>query len=122
MLNYNQPSSGFNANENITLLCDASAVTKNASLSWVVDGVIYNSTGVFDSLRGQLMVEQSTLSFNSCSISSTLTVLNTQSDSQGVYRCILQDNIFVLSKNVTLMFQLQTNDTTKGLFSLIYNN
>jgi len=114
----NQLSSEFNANENITLSCDASVVTKNASLAWVVDGVIYNSTGVFGSLRGQLMVEQSTLNVIACSISSTLTLLNAQSDSQGVYTCVLQDNIFVLSKNVTVMFQSQMSDATKG-FSLI---
>ena len=86
----------------------------------MVDGVVYNSTGVFSSSRGQLMVEQSTFDANICKIASSLTVLNAQSNSQGVYSCIIQDNPFVLSKNKSLMLQLQMSDsTTKGLFVLL---
>lgn len=107
----NQPPL-FSANENVTLLCSASAVTKHASLIWMVDGVIYNSTGVFSNSRGQLMVVQSVFNVSICTISSSLTVLNAQSNSEGVYTCIVQDNSFV---NESLMLQLQMNDSTEGM-------
>ena len=110
-----QPSL-FDSNENVTLLCSASAVTQKVSLIWMVNGVIYNSAGVFSSSRGQLMVEQSVFDVSACMISSSLTVLNAQSTSQGVYSCIVHDNGFVLYRNESLMLQLQMNDSTEGTY------
>ena len=80
----------------------------------MVDGVIYNFTGVYSSSRGQIMVEQSAFDASVCMISSSLTVLNVLSNSQGVYSCIIQDNTFVLSKNKSLVLQLQMTDSTEG--------
>ena len=75
---------------------------------------MYNFTGVYSSSRGQLMVEQSAFDASVCMISSSLTVLNVLSNSQGVYSCIIQDNTFVLSKNKSLVLQLQMTDSTEG--------
>lgn len=108
----NHPSL-FSTSDNITFLCVASAVTRNASLVWMVDSVIYNSTGVFNSSKGQLIVQHSSFDARVCKISSSLTVLNAQSKSQGVYICILQDNSFILSKNNSVLLQME--NSTKGL-------
>lgn len=97
------------------LLCTGLGVTKNASLVWVVDGILYNSTGNFSSSRGWIMVERSLDTIN-CKISLSLTLLNVQSNSQGVYTCIVSDHDFTASKNTSLT--LHMDDSTEGLFCL----
>ena len=100
-------------NGNVTFLCDAFVITRNGSLHWVVDGVTYNMTGTFTSSRGQLVVEQSPVDTINCTISSSLTVLNDgQLNSQGVYTCNLQDNNVTLSRNSSLMVDVES--TTEG--------
>ena len=64
------------------------------------------------------MVEQSVFDVSVCMMLSSLTILNTQSTSQGVYSCIVQDNSFVLSKNVSLMLHSQMNDSTESMFHI----
>ena len=97
------------------LLCTGLGVTKNASLVWVVDGILYNFTGNFSSSRGWIMVERSLDTIN-CKISLSLTLLNVQSNSQGVYTCIVSDHDFTASKNTSLT--LHMDDSTEGLFCL----
>lgn len=106
----NQPPT-VNAQENATIVCIASAVTRNTSLAWMVDGALYNSTSVYNSPRGQVMVELSTFDNNSCRLSLSLTVLNAQSNSQGVYTCVLQYNNFTISESTSLMY---VEDSTTG--------
>ena len=108
----------LNVHEDTTLLCIALAVTKNASLVWVVDGVVYNSTGNFSSSRGLMMLERSTFDGNICKLSLSLTLFNVQSNSQGVYTCIVQEDDFTVSKNVSLTLHME--DSTDGLFHSLY--
>ena len=108
----------LNVHDNTTLLCTALAVTKNASLVWVVDGVVYNSTGIFSSSRGLVLVEGSLFDGNLCRLSLSLTLFNVQSSSQGVYTCIVQEDYFTVSKNVSVT--LHTEDSTDGLFHSLY--
>ena len=107
-------SEPINMNGNVTFLCNATSITRNASLHWMVDGVTYNMTGTFTSSRGQLVVEQSAVDIDNCKISSSLTVLNVQSNSQGVYTCSLQDNNFTLSRNRSLMVDIE--NSTEGTY------
>ena len=102
----------INVGDNVTLKCNASPITKNASLHWVVDGDEYNITGIFSSSRGQLMVEEPVLDTVSCMISSSLTIFDVQLNSQGVYTCILQDTIYTLTRNRSLT--LNTESSTEG--------
>ena len=103
----------MNTNGNVTFLCDAFSITRNGSLHWVVDGVTYNTTGTFNSSRGQLVVEHSPVDTINCRISSSLTVLNVQLNSQGVYTCNLQDNNVTLSRNTSLMVDVESS--TEGI-------
>ena len=107
----------LNIDDNTMLLCTGLGVTKNASLVWVVDGILYNSTGNFSSSRGWIMLERSFDTIN-CKISLSLTLLNVQSNSQGVYTCIVSDHDFTASKNTSLT--LHMDNSTEGLFCLKY--
>ena len=104
-----QPPLNINVGDNVTLKCSASPITKNASLHWVVDGDEYNTTGIFSSSRGQLMVEEPVLDTVSCMISSSLTIFDVQLDSQGVYTCILQDTIYTLTRNRSLTLNIESS-------------
>ena len=75
----------------------------------MVNGVTYNMTGIFTSSRGQLVVEQSPVDTVNCRISSSLTVLNVQLNSQGVYTCILLHNNVTLSSNRSLMLDVESS-------------
>ena len=57
------------------------------------------------------MVEQPVLDATECVISSSLTVLNVQLNSQGAYVCGLQDNNFTLNQSVSL---LNVQSSTEG--------
>lgn len=61
-----------------------------------------------------MVVQQSTFDAINCGIKSSLTILNAQSRSQGIYTCITQDNDHVISKNVSVVLEMQ--HSTKGLF------
>ena len=110
-----QPPPFINVNDNITLECNAASITKNALLYWVVDGITFNTTGTFSTSRGQLMVEQSAVDTVDCSISSSLTVLNVQLNSQGVYNCVVQDLNVTLSMSAFIMLNVQSSN--EGMYS-----
>ena len=103
-----------NINGNVTFICDALSITRNASLHWVVDGVTYNMTGTFTSSRGQLVVEQLPVDVVNCRISSSLTVLNVQLNSQGAYTCSLLQNNVILSRNESLTLDVESS--TEGSY------
>ena len=102
-----QPSVNINVGDNVTIQCTASPITKNASLHWVVEGDEYNTTGIFSSSRGRLMVEEPVLDAVECIISSSLTIADVQLNSQGVYICSLQDNNYTLTKNTSLTLNIE---------------
>lgn len=104
----------INVNDNVTLQCTASSVYSDVLLYWMVDGIIYNTSGVFSSSRGQLIVEQSPFDAVACKKPSSLTVLNVQSNSQGPYSCILQNNDFTNSTSTLLMLNMES--PTKGKY------
>ena len=112
-------SEPIHISKNVTFLCNASLITRNALLHWMVDGVTFNITGTFTSSRGQLVVKQSAVDTFNCRISSSLTVHNVQLNSQGVYTCILQDNNVTLSRNRSLMVDLESSTEGKYI-SKIY--
>ena len=60
------------------------------------------------------MVEQSPVDTIICRISSSLTVLNVQLNSQGVYTCNLQDNNVTMSRNRSLMVDVERS--TEGSY------
>ena len=103
-----------NINGIVTFICNALSITRNASLHWVVDGVTYNMTGTFASSRGQLVVEQLPVDAVNCRISSSLTVLNVQLNSQGVYTCSLLHNNITLSRNESLTLDVESS--TEGSY------
>ena len=103
-----------NINGNVTFICTALSITRNSSLHWVVDGVTYNMTGTFASSRGQLVVEQLPVDAVNCRISSSLTVLNVQLNSQGVYTCSLLHNNVTLSRNESLTLDVESS--TEGSY------
>ena len=104
------PRPFINVNDNVTLQCTASSITKNALLYWIVDGIPYNTTGTFSTSRGQLMVEQPLLDAVDCRISSSLTVFNVQLNSQCVYNCVVQDINFTLSMGRLIMLNVQSSN------------
>ena len=114
-----EPPSIIFPNSNVTLQCTASAITNNASMYWVVDDVLYNttSTSEFNTSRGQLVIEQSVLNLMECMISSSLTVFNVQMSSQGVYNCVVQDNNFTLSLSRLIMLNIQ-NSSSEGTYTM----
>ena len=103
-----------NIDGNVTFICNAAPIIRNASLYWVVDGVTYNMNGTFTSSRGQLVVEQSPVDAVICRISSSLTVLNVQLNSQGVYTCSLLHNNVTLSSNRSLTLNVESS--TEGSY------
>ena len=105
----------INPNNNVTLQCTAQSVTQNVLLYWMVDGMPFNMTGTFSTSRGQLMVEQSAVDTVFCSISSSITVLNVQLNSQGVYNCVVQDLNFTLSMGGLIMLNVQSSN--EGMYS-----
>ena len=110
--------STINTNANVTLSCNASVVTKNASLSWIVDGVTYNTTGIYNSSRGQLMIRHSVFDASKCTTSSSLSILNVQSSSQGAYTCTLHDNNF--TTNASRLLMLNGQSSTEGTHTSIH--
>jgi len=98
-----QPPSNLNASDNATLTCRVSSATRRTTLMWTVDNVTYNTSGTFNTSRGQIVLSYSAFdSVNSCSKSSNLTILNVSMGSAGIYTCTAIDNNSTITSNVTL--------------------
>ena len=112
-LTLSEPPLIINTNDNVTLQCTASSLTKNSSLHWIVDDVPYNMTGIFITSRGELMIDLSPLRTTDCTIMSSLTVFNVQLNSQGVYHCVVQDNNFTLSMSRSILLNVESSNEGK---------
>jgi len=98
-----QHSSNINSSDNVTLTCRVSSATRRTTLMWIVDNVIYNTSGTFNTSRGQIVLSYSAFdSVDSCSLSSNLTVLNVSMDSEGIYTCTAISNNSTTKSNVSL--------------------
>ena len=97
------PPSNLDAGDNGTLTCRVSSATRRTTLMWTVDNVIYNTSGTFNTSRGQIVLSYSTFdTVVSCSLSSNLTVLNVSMDSEGIYTCTAIDSNSAIKGNVSL--------------------
>ena len=96
--------SNLDAGDNATLTCRVSSVTRRTTLMWTVDNVTYNTSGTFNTSRGQIVLSYSAFdSVVACSLSSNLTILNVSMDSEGIYTCTAIDSNSTTKRNVTLM-------------------
>ena len=98
-----QPPTNLVASDNTTLNCRVSSVTRHTTLMWTVDNVTYDTSGTFNTSRGQIVLSFSTFdSAVTCSKSSNLTILNVSMNSEGVYSCSAIDNNSTATSNVSL--------------------
>jgi len=98
-----QHPSNIDSSDNVTLTCRVSSVTRRTTLMWTVDNVTYNTSGTFNTSRGQIVLSYSAFdSVDSCSKSSNLTILNVSMDSEGIYTCTAIDNNSTTETNVSL--------------------
>ena len=101
-------------------------MTRHTALMWTVDNVTYDTSGTFNTSRGQIVLSFSTFdSAVTCSKSSNLTILNVSMDSEGVYSCSAIDNNSIATSNVSLALnstiQRSSSSTSKlEIFIAIY--
>ena len=102
-LGLSQRPSNISTGDNTTLTCRISSVTRHTTLMWTVDNVTYNTSGTFNTSRGQIVLSYSAFdSVDSCSKSSNLTILNVSMDSEGIYQCTAMNSNSASTSNVSI--------------------
>ena len=110
-----QHSSNINSSDNVTLTCRVSSATRRTTLMWIVDNVIYNTSGTFNTSRGQIVLSYSAFdSVATCSLSSNLTILDVSMDSEGIYTCTAISNNSTTKSNVSLMLSRNNQTATSS--------
>ena len=116
-----QHSSNLITGDSATLKCRISSVSRYAALMWTVDNVIYNTSGTFNTSRGQIVLSYSAFnSIPSCSKSSNLTILDVSMDSEGIYICTAIQNNFVVKRNVSLVVSSNTQTSSSSSGELFF--
>ena len=115
VLALNQPSSNLSIGGSATLKCRISSISRHATLVWTVDNVTYNTSGTFNTSRGQIVLSYSAFdSVVACSLSSNLTILNVSMDSEGIYTCTAIENNFVVKYNASLVVSSNTQTSSSN--------
>ena len=123
VLALNQPSSNLSIGGSATLKCRISSVSRHATLAWTVDNVTYNTSGTFNTSRGQIVLSYSAFnSVDSCSKSSNLTMLNVSMDSEGIYTCTTIENNFVVKYNASLAVSSNTQASSSNSGEFFFTN
>ena len=114
-LDISQRPSNLYAGDNATLTCRVSSVSRRTTLMWTVDNVIYNTSGTFNTSRGQIVLSYSAFdSVATCSLSSNLTILDVSMDSEGIYTCTAISNNSTTKSNVSLMLSRNNQTATSS--------
>jgi len=114
-LDISQHPSNLDAGDNATLSCQVSSVSRRTTLMWTVDNVTYNTSGTFNTSRGQIVLSYSAFdSVVTCSLSSNLTILNVSMDSEGIYTCTAISNNSTTKRNVSLMLSRSNQTATSS--------
>jgi len=112
-----QPPSNLVAGDSTTLTCKVSSVTRYTTFMWTVDNITYNTSGTFNTSRGQIVLSYSTFdSAVTCSKSSNLTILNVSMDSEGVYSCSAIQNNYITDHNMSLVMSSNVQTSSSGEF------
>ena len=119
----NQPPSNLSIGGSATLKCRISSVSRHATLVWTVDNVIYNTSGTFNTSRGQIVLSYSAFdSVYSCSKSSNLTILDVSVDSEGIYTCTAIENKFIVKYNASLVVSSNTQISSSNSGEFFFSN